>query len=196
MLLIVVLPMIVSDIAEPFVGKANARFVFGGTLFAVFLINYLIWIRGKGTDRKSLSVPEDAFGDQFAADVKLMVEGVPLAADRGVVWFAEGLMGFSGRSFSYVLAASDLSTERNASRRENKGKYIPTASLALAGAPKTAHVVVEPLYGHAQPYRERLRVFMAANESPQGERIWPPLSPYSESPSIAQGGGKVGTLGK
>ncbi|RYG25418.1 hypothetical protein EON82_07180 [bacterium] len=134
--------------------------------------------------------PEDhalvdgAFGDQFPVEVTLVVEGERTGTDRGVVWFADGLMGFSGKALSFVLAASDVAAEWDESKRHITGKHLPPGSLVLVGTPKLAHVVVDPLRGHAEAYRERLNAFVAANEVSEWERYWPPLSPYSESPPV------------
>ncbi|RYG21066.1 hypothetical protein EON82_19425 [bacterium] len=125
---------------------------------------------------------DESFGDQFPVDVTISSSGKGLATDRGVLWFADGLMGFSGESASFVLAASDLAPRWDAAKRPKNWNQLPPDAISLVGAPREAHIVITPLRGKWRAYRERLAAFMRADEEPRGERQWPPLYPYAEEP--------------
>jgi hypothetical protein len=162
------------------------RWIFFGTAIAVATGIALrdTWaLRKRATDR---FLVDGGFGDQFPAEITIVVEGRRIAADRGVVWFADGLMGFSGSSASFVLAASNLAPHYVKAHRPPKGQPVSYDIIALRGAPRSALVSVTPLFGHIKAYRKRLEAFMAADERPQGDRHWPPLEPYQAQKDLPQ----------
>lgn len=133
---------------------------------------------------RDLALTDDAFGEQFPVEATLVADGKPLGSDRGVAWFTDGLIGFSGESFSFVLAASDLAPQWIEARREFPKGTIPSNALGLRNAAVTAYLHFAPLLGHGKPFWDRLRNFVNADEPATGERFWPPLEPYAELPAL------------
>ncbi len=136
---------------------------------------------GRRKSVRDFALADGAFGDQFPAEMTTVVNGARIATDRGVVWFLEGLTGFSGEASSFVLAASDLAPQWIRAKRHPTGKELPPNALALLGAARTAYLQIAPLMGHGKAYRKRFGEFMAANERPESERFWPPLERYEEA---------------
>lgn len=162
------------------------RWILLGAMFAVAFGVALrnTWALRKGAADRFLV--DGGFGDQFPAEITIVVEGKRIGADRGVVWFADGLMGFSGSSASFVLAARNLAPHYVKAHRPPKGQPTSYDVIVLRGAPRSALVSVAPLFGHIRAYRKRLEAFMAADEMPQGERHWPPLEPYEAQKSLPE----------
>ena len=188
-LVLLLILYLLEGITEPFLNEPWANVLRWSAVVVVPGVGCWLWWQEKYACSMA---PEDhtlvdgAFGDQFAVEMTLVVERKRLGTDRGVVWFSEGLMGFSGKASSFVLAASNLAAEWDESKRHITGKHLPPGPLVLVGTPKLAHVIVAPLRGHGEGYRERLRRFVAANELPEGERYWPPLFRYADVPPIIQ----------
>ena len=140
--------------------------------------------RENASDR---ALVDAAFGDQFTAELTIVVNAKRIGADRGVVWFADGLFGFSARAASFVLAAQNIEPYLPEVRSFKLAQDLLPDSIALVHAPSAAFIVVTPVLGHEKAYRERLRRFMSDAETPESERLWPPLEPYREVASLPQG---------
>lgn len=147
-------------------------------LQAITLVAWLIsrWRRWQASSRDRVLL-EDIFGDQYLVEVVVSVEGEKGVADRGAIWFADGLMGFNGRAFAFALAACDLSQPAWEDEKRIDGRPYPRRSLVLNGAPKPSYIFIIPLNGH-EWYWDSLKRFLTAHESTKGERSWPPLEPY------------------
>lgn len=130
---------------------------------------------------------DGAFGDQFLVDVTILTGKRPLAIDRGALWFADGLIGFSGEVFSFVLATQDVKVAWTAKPATRDRIAVPVGSLALVGAPVLAYIGLSPLDHSAKSLRERLRAFEGETASPSAERYWPPLKPYDEASALPPG---------
>lgn len=138
-------------------------------------IRYRLAKRVRDADRELM---DGGFGDQCFVELTIVVDRRRIGADRGVMWFADGLMGFSGRACSFVLAASDLEVGPTASGANGVRPY-PADTLVLVGTPRPSYMVVTPLAGQ-EWYRTRLRTFLQDSEPGEGERCFPPLVPYGE----------------
>jgi len=147
--------------------------------YAVFWLRKYLRIRSTERDQR---VMDGGFGDQFPVEVTLSADGQCLGMDRGVLWFADGLMGFSGDATAFVLAADDLAAPWSAAAASCEDPKKPIDALVFRNAPRSGHVDVTPLRGSGKAYRRRLQRFFYDWDRPTGERFWPPLSPY-EPPS-------------
>jgi hypothetical protein len=125
------------------------------------------------------SLMDDENRDQYAAEISVVVEGKPLGADRGVLWFSDGVMGFSGSSMAFVLAASDLLPNWISPTGKRRDKRLSKLALGLLGAPKGAYLDVVPLVRHGDSFEKRYEEFDRTREMPQEERQWPPLERYA-----------------
>lgn len=129
---------------------------------------------------------DGGFGDQFPAELTIVVGNKAIGSDRGAVWFADGLMGFSGSAASLVLASNDIEVREAGRDHPRTGQPYPAGSILLRGAPCEAYVVVSPLSGHEEGYRLRLKQFQGEMASSDAERFWPPLQPYAEEASALE----------
>ena len=145
------------------------------TIIATAKVSEFVARHGKPS---GTAVADAAFGDQFPVEIHLLVEGKQMGRDRGVLWFGDGLMGFSGHAFSFVLAAIDIAPQWEKLMRKNTKKSYPQDAIVLRDAPRDAYFVVTPLAGRTKDYRKRLYEFKKANAVPAGERHWPPLHRY------------------
>lgn len=127
---------------------------------------------------------DGSFGDQFPVEMTIVVGKQPIGTDRGALWFADGLVGFSGEVASFVLAARDVEVAWTSARSRPARGAIPQGSLILVGTRVPSYVIVEPLGEHAKAFRERLRRFEGETADPDAERHWPPLAPYDEAPAL------------
>ncbi len=139
-------------------------------VFAAFWLRDLFRRRMTDEDRV---VMDGGFGDQFPVEVTFTVRGIRLGIDRGVLWFSDGLIGFSGEAAAFVLSADDLFPPRPGSQGDS--------SMAFRNAPKEGCVDVRPLGKTGRAYQKRLRQFFYDWDRTDGERFWPPLSPYGAS---------------
>jgi len=160
--------------------------IFGVLTISAIAIGWKLW-RTFEARRVKRPHPEDViladgnFGDQYPAEIAVFARQRSLGMDRGVVWFSDGLMGFSGSSFSFVLSAKDIAPQWVGVKRDSR---YPTNSIVLKDAPVPGHLVVTPLGANNNLYRERLYRFSQAAESPTGERIWPPLTPFDPESAL------------
>jgi hypothetical protein len=150
-------------------------FVILVTIIATAKVSEFVARHGKPS---GTAVADATFGDQFAVEIHLLVHGKQLGRDRGVLWFGDGLMGFSGHALSFVLAAADIAPQWEKLLRKNTKKSLPADAVVLRNAPKDAYFVVTPLAGRTKAYRKRLYEFKKENAEPAGERHWPPLHRY------------------
>jgi hypothetical protein len=128
---------------------------------------------------------DGGFGDQFPAELTIVVDNKAIGSDRGAVWFADGLMGFSGSAASFVLASRDVEVREPGRDHPRSGQPYPAGTILLRGAPREAYVVVSPLSGHKEGYYLRLKRFQDEFASSDAERFWPPLKPYvEETPAL------------
>jgi hypothetical protein len=127
---------------------------------------------------KDKELAENAFGDQYLVEITIGSEQNRLGTDRGILWFSEGLMGFSGDATSFVLAAWDVEVPpKNGRHRDQK---LPLHSIALVDSPVPGYFVIHPLNRDAAEYRKRLERFERESADFDAERTWPPLEPYAE----------------
>jgi hypothetical protein len=134
-----------------------------------------LWMRRRfRRDREFSDRPPGV--EEFAVEIVVKRRGKALGADRGVVWFDQGRLGFSGERTSFLLAREDLILpEKNAISWVD----VPYLPLLLNVQGGKAEVVVRPLWGQGRGYRRSLMRFLKAAEPVAGERQWPPLVPYS-----------------
>jgi hypothetical protein len=126
------------------------------------------------------AVLEAALEDQFSVEIHLVVQGMRIGRDWGVLWFGDGLMGFSGSAMSFVLSARDVAPQWERVRIAAVKNPYPVDSIVLVDAPNDAYLFVTPLAGQTQAYRKRLYEFKKENALPNAERHWPPLHRYSQ----------------
>ena len=159
----------------------------GLILIGIYAISAKVgeWITRRGKP-SGQAVVDAAFGDQFSVEIHLVIRGKRLGSDRGVVWFHDGLMGFSGRAFSFVLSAQDIAPQWERVRKLAIKQRYPIDAVVLVGAPKEAYLFVTPLAGQTIAYRQRLYEFKKANAEPTGERHWPPLEPYVQEEPVTE----------
>lgn len=138
-------------------------------------------ILGRRVRREDTTFVDGAFGEQFVVELTIAASNKRIGADRGVLWFSDGLMGFSGRAASFVLAAKDIQPACHKGKSVVKGRNFPSDALLLNDAPVVAHIILTPLRGYEKRYQERLKRFLWLDERPEGERFWPPLEPYNEA---------------
>ena len=153
-------------------------------VFWAVIVGCALWLAvhlslAKREGKRDRALVDADLEDQFTAEITIQVGDRRIGADRGVVWFADGLMGFSGRATSFLLAASDVVPLSRNARILWERRSSPPGALVLVDAPhRNASVFVTPLGRHDRAYRDRLIAFVDAAETPQGERQWPPLAPY------------------
>lgn len=116
--------------------------------------------------------------EEFAVEIVVNRRGRALGADRGVIWFDQGRLGFSGENTSFLLACDDLILPR---KNVISWVDVPYQPLKLNVQGGKAEVVVRPLWGQGRGYRRSLIRFLKAAEPSVGERQWPPLQRYQES---------------
>jgi len=121
---------------------------------------------------------DGGFGDQFPVELAIVVQANTIGVDRGVLWFADGLMGFSGSAASFVLASSDLEPTEKGRHHPRSGQPYPAGAILLKRAPQEAYVVIIPLKGHEAGYEARLKRFEDESPTADAERFWPPLHCY------------------
>lgn len=113
---------------------------------------------------------------EYPVEVVLQMNERKLGADRGVVYFENGRLGFVGSSFSFLLAAEDFVEVPQSCFKLDS--FPPGLTLKAAGG--KAKVIVNPILGHGRDFRRALEGFFAENANPEGERQWPPLTQYVE----------------
>ena len=134
--------------------------------------------RRHGSSERALLDREDL--DHYAVEVTIVIEGKAIGADRGVIWFADGVMGFSGASTAFVLAAGDVSADWIGRRKAKWDRTFEKPKLTLKGTPQPTIIEIEPLVRKGASFEERLASFYVAKERPLEERQWPPLRSYIE----------------
>lgn len=117
----------------------------------------------------------DAHEEDYPVEINVVANGLLLGTDRGLVWFDGPLMGFSGRSTSFLLAATDLLQPEGLVISEWDSPYRPLKPKVAGGR---VQVRVRPLLGFAGRYRRKMREFLHARKPADAERQWPPLEPY------------------
>ncbi|RYG25416.1 hypothetical protein EON82_07170 [bacterium] len=127
-------------------------------------------------------IPDGSISDEFLAEVTIVVKGRRIGIDRGVVWFSEGLMGFSGPATSFVLAAWDVELQRVGRMATMTESAIPAGALLLVESPKPAYLLIQPLGRNRAAFRRRLIRFERESMGEDEERIWPPLHLYTAEP--------------
>jgi len=136
-------------------------------------------------DRQGASaMPDGVVADEFTVEITIVANGRRLGSDRGIVWFAEGLMGFSGSATSFVLADWAFELIRAQRRATMSEHAVPAGALLLIDAPVPAYILVRVLGRGTAAFTRRLRRFERESAAGNAERSWPPLTSYSESPSI------------
>lgn len=148
----------------------------------IILVAVLVRERlARRTRREDLALVDGSFGDQYPVDVTIVANGVRIGSDRGVAWFADGLMGFSGGASSFVLASWDVAPRWGTKGRTKSVGAMPEGAIVLVDAPVPSYVVVSPSRTHWKSYRERLHAFEKESAGADAERFWPPLVPYEEA---------------
>lgn len=125
---------------------------------------------------------DESFGDQYLVEVTIVVGKDRLGTDRGVLWFSDGLMGFSGNATSFVLSGEDIRLQWKNKKRDTA---LPSHAILLQGAPRFAYFVVHPIGAAARKCFERLNLFELMGTKHEGERVWPPLVPYKDGQTLS-----------
>jgi hypothetical protein len=165
-------------------GPFGALFGLAAVLILVMLVIGCVAFKNLIVERRA---PQDsafvdgAFGDQFLVEVTIVAGKNRLGTDRGVLWFSDNLMGFSGAATSFVLSAKDVRVEKKALGRDNQ---LPDNAIILKGAPRTGYFMIHPIGKAAKAYEQRLRAFLIMDVEHEGERVWPPLVPYDERQAL------------
>lgn len=173
------LPDFVRDICESFMSKPWAQAMAIASIIVIFWPSILDAL-ARRVRPEDQALMDGGFGEQFLVEMTIVVGDKRLGTDRGVVWFAEGLMGFSGRATAFVLAPRDLRPNLVSKKREGKDP-LPAGSIVLRGAPREAYIVVTPLGRQRRAYVAGLKRFMWSKKPSQSERCWPPLTRYRET---------------
>ncbi len=184
------LPNLVRTIVQPWFGAHGAAFAMVALVVLMALLFAYFGLRERRARRlrpEDQALVDGAFGDQYPAEMTIVASGKRLGSDRGVVWFADGLIGFSGGAASFVLAATDVERQQGQKKRDRRGRVLPPGALVLRNAPGEAYVIVAPLGNHTRPYFERLTAFCWRDERVEAERHWPPLVAYDEAPPLPVG---------
>lgn len=167
--------------SHPTVGRLIA---FGFIVVMVLIVALTILINSRIASRlrpKDQALADGAFGDQYLVEVTIGSGKTRFGTDRGVLWFSDDLMGFSGDATSFVLSADDISIAAVGQKRDNT---IPMHAVTLKNAPRPGYFVIHPLNKEANEYRKRLQQFASVRPGTYAERIWPPLEPYEEKPAL------------
>ena len=175
------LPNLLRMVLEPFVGKTYVWPVILSLSALVALVALGVCLaairRRAALRRKRSAMMDEGFGDQFVVEVTMVADGKHLGTDGGVLWFADGLVGFTGASSSFLLASSDVRSHQTPKTAKGRTTF-PAGSLQLVGARRHAYVVISPASRDRKAYKERLRRFTLEFAPPDAERHWPPLVPY------------------
>lgn len=142
-----------------------------------WLANEYRVLRFTKADAALLERPENL--EEFPVEITIRAGLRTIGADRGVVYFDQDLIGFSGGRTSFLLSARDLSYPRVNSWLDFDQVYRP---LSLNADNVTAEVAIRPLVGFGRRFRRRLRAFLRADVAAKVARQWPPLEPYQEQP--------------
>ncbi len=161
----------------------GALFALAAVLVVVMLVIGCVALKNLIVERRNpqdSSFVDGAFGDQFLVEVTIVAGKDRLGTDRGVLWFSDGLMGFSGAATSFVLSAKDIRKKKTG----NRNSELPDNAIILRGAPRAGYFMIHPIGKAAKAYGERLRAFLIMDVEHEGERVWPPLVPYDERQTL------------
>ncbi len=152
-------------------------FVVWATTFAVaFVFLPLRELRMRTRSRRDRMFADHTPGAaEFAVEVVVRYAGKPRGADRGVVWFENGLLGFTGERTSFLLAYEDLQPPRRWTLTEIDRAFLP---LRLRPGNGKLEVAVRPMWGQGWGYRRALRRFLREKAPTEEARQWPPLAEY------------------
>ncbi len=164
---------------------------FGLLLSFVFRIALeLRWRFGEALSLRMMRA-DHAFSDaspgltEYPVEIVVEAEGVCMGADRGFVWFEDGILTFNGSACSFALSADDLYPRR---KIDGKDPYygLPADALRLRAMGRVATVRFLPLLGrHRLGFEYALGRFLASESTSDRSRQWPPLIHYNDVPKVA-----------
>ena len=136
-------------------------------------------------DFRLLEDPDDP--DVCLVSLRIVSAGRTVGRDRGVVWFEDGRLLYSGHRTSFALGGEDIAPrgERHAYAREF-GSVLPDEAVPLR-IDETKVVILKPLarksdVGNRQEMRFLKALYAFKRNPPRsfGPRQWPPLEPWSD----------------
>lgn len=160
-------------------------FVFGlGFCGMIGLLAYLVIIGLRPeispASDKDLCLLEDPTDiDLCLVEITIWRREQPVGKDRGLVWFGEGRLLFSGRRTSFAVGGEDvlpLSQWPKTIRKFGFDDYLPLrADLGSAGILFEVVPLGHTSHAHADRFTERLRAFRQRPPQSRGTRQWPPF---------------------
>ena len=132
-------------------------------------------------DRRMIEDPDDK--DVCLVLITIVRDWRTVGEDKGVVWFADGRIFFSGHRTSFVLGGEDLLPKERWSifASTEGGLVFGDRTLPLDVDRGNAYVSFQALsYGDAREMRfsKRLTAFLKNPPQSRGPRQWPPFEPY------------------
>jgi len=133
-------------------------------------------------DRRLIEDPDDL--DVCLVGLEIVRDGRSVGRDKGVVWFADGLLLYSGHRTSFAIGGEDVlppdEWEGLPNRSHDHRSDLRVPLLVERG---TAYVELTPLIDkkgsspQEMRFLKRLYAFRLRPPLSQGPRQWPPLEP-------------------
>lgn len=144
----------------------------------LFTAGELVFRRRNGKDRAFADAPAEI--PQYGVEVVFKSRGNALGADRGVAWFEDGLLGFSGERTSFLLAYEDFVwSDLTGFNLVTAGRRDLPLNLREQGA-----LSIRPMWGSGANFRRQLRALIRERKASSRDRQWPPLRPYQKRESL------------
>lgn len=166
------------------------------TLFLAFALRILLEVRWRIGEAVALRTmrSDRAFSDappgmvEYPTEIVLYNEGRDIGADRGIVWFDEGLIRFNGAACSFALSAADFYARTSHDGRDFYAG-LPGDVFRFKTYGRAATVRFLPIGGNRRwGLHRRLGMFLGKGEATDAPRQWPPLVPYGLTPKAFESG--------
>ncbi len=136
--------------------------------------------RLRASDLRLLEDPDDP--DVCLVEMEVFVGHESVGHDRGVAWFAEGRLLYSGHRTSFALGGEDVMPEVCWYEFSAEGRFLPDWAVPLHLPKGLAYVSLVPINRGGGPlsrqetrFLERLTDFRKGRTRSTGPRQWPPL---------------------
>ncbi len=135
--------------------------------------------RVTNADRMLMEDPDDR--DVCLVRLTVVRDGKVAGKDKGVVWFADGLLLYSGHRTSFAIGGEDVLPQDRWNWVVTRAEYGLTDHCVPLRVPKgSAYVTLLamlPNSPHAMRLLKRLYAFRRRPPQSRGPRQWPPLEP-------------------
>lgn len=171
-------PLVVATLALSYLALRFAWFYLVcavAALQCLFILASTYRPRLSKADRRLIEDPDDL--DVCLVDVKIMSNRRIIGVDRGIVWFGEGRLLFSGHRTSFALGGEDILPRS----RRTKSMQARTNVLPLRAGHGKAVLIFDLILPRAGPgereirFVERLYAFRQRPLASRGPRQWPPF---------------------